>query len=234
MAITLDTATGSFTTGTNLSWSHTAGTLTNGIVFVGIQIMGSISGTPTYGGVSMVQVGTRNSGAGNIYLYVALATSGSKTVSIDATASVQIWGSAVTYNGASQTTTVDNSTTNITSGAQTSLTTTLTPVASGCWATIVCGGARVPTASTNVTSRYADTTNTNLNQGDSNGTAAGSYGQTFTFSSTNQEATVMASFAPAVTGPVNVKTFDGVTQSTGIKTYLGVALASTKSVDGIT
>ncbi len=35
-------------------------------------------------------------------------------------------------------------------------------------------------------------------------------------------------------GPTNVKTFDGVTQSTGIKTYLGVALSSTKSVDGIT
>ncbi len=39
---------------------------------------------------------------------------------------------------------------------------------------------------------------------------------------------------PAVpSGPANVKTWDGVTQSTGIKTYLGTALASVKSVDGI-
>lgn len=35
-------------------------------------------------------------------------------------------------------------------------------------------------------------------------------------------------------GPANVKSFDGVTQSTGIKTYLGVAKASVKTVDGIT
>lgn len=34
-------------------------------------------------------------------------------------------------------------------------------------------------------------------------------------------------------GPASVKTFDGVTQSTGIKTYLEVALASVKTVDGI-
>ncbi len=38
---------------------------------------------------------------------------------------------------------------------------------------------------------------------------------------------------PFVAGPTNVKTFDGVTQSTGVKTYLGVAVASVKSVDGI-
>lgn len=36
------------------------------------------------------------------------------------------------------------------------------------------------------------------------------------------------------TGPTNVKTWDGVTQSTGIKTYEDVALASVKSVNGIT
>lgn len=38
----------------------------------------------------------------------------------------------------------------------------------------------------------------------------------------------------SVVGPAGVKTWNGVTQSTGIKTYLGVALASTKSVIGIT
>lgn len=35
-------------------------------------------------------------------------------------------------------------------------------------------------------------------------------------------------------GPASVKTWDGVTQSTGVKTYLGVALASVKSVLGVT
>lgn len=35
-------------------------------------------------------------------------------------------------------------------------------------------------------------------------------------------------------GPTTVKTFDGVTQSSGIKTYFGTALASTKTLDGLT
>lgn len=37
----------------------------------------------------------------------------------------------------------------------------------------------------------------------------------------------------AAAGPANVKTWDAVTQSTGIKTYIGVALASVKSVIGV-
>lgn len=40
--------------------------------------------------------------------------------------------------------------------------------------------------------------------------------------------------SPFVAGPASVKTFDGVTQSSGIKTYFGVATASVKSVNGIT
>lgn len=44
----------------------------------------------------------------------------------------------------------------------------------------------------------------------------------------------VAGFAPvAAAGPANVKTWDGVTQSTGIKTYNGLALASTKTVIGV-
>ncbi len=39
--------------------------------------------------------------------------------------------------------------------------------------------------------------------------------------------------APA-SGPANVKTKDGITQSTGIKTYMGVVVASVKSVEGVT
>lgn len=54
---------------------------------------------------------------------------------------------------------------------------------------------------------------------------------------TNRDADELVAaikYLAPVTGPVNVKTFDGVTQSTGVKTYLGLALASTKTVDGIT
>lgn len=38
----------------------------------------------------------------------------------------------------------------------------------------------------------------------------------------------------AAAGPTTVKTWDGVTQSTGIKTYFGVTLANVKSVNGAT
>lgn len=37
-----------------------------------------------------------------------------------------------------------------------------------------------------------------------------------------------------VSGPTTVKTWDGITQSTGIKEYFGVALANVKTVDGAT
>lgn len=45
--------------------------------------------------------------------------------------------------------------------------------------------------------------------------------------------TLVVDDGAAPPGPTNVKTWDGITQSTGIKTYIGVALASTKTVDGI-
>lgn len=41
-------------------------------------------------------------------------------------------------------------------------------------------------------------------------------------------------FDNEINGPTNVKTWDGVTQSTGIKTYQGVAVANVKTWNGIT
>lgn len=44
----------------------------------------------------------------------------------------------------------------------------------------------------------------------------------------------IGSFAPVAspTGPTTIKTWDGVTQSTGIKTYFGVDLANVKTING--
>lgn len=66
-------------------------------------------------------------------------------------------------------------------------------------------------------------------------TTAGSY--TAGWSMTNPGTMDMVSLEVkelAASGPANVKTFDGVTQSTGIKTYLGNTVANTKSVNGVT
>ncbi len=54
---------------------------------------------------------------------------------------------------------------------------------------------------------------------------------------TNNNSVTFGADVPAVcavAGPTTVKTWDGVTQSTGIKTYFGVDLANVKSVDGAT
>lgn len=59
-------------------------------------------------------------------------------------------------------------------------------------------------------------------------TSSGGY-QIHTFNSSGTFTCVLVA-----AGPTNVKTWDGVTQSTGVKTYIGNALASTKSVNGVT
>ncbi len=58
-------------------------------------------------------------------------------------------------------------------------------------------------------------------------------GSTWSAAVTNQsEYATFDVTAPA--GPANVKTKDGVTQSTGITTYMALAVGSTKSVEGVT
>lgn len=68
---------------------------------------------------------------------------------------------------------------------------------------------------------------------DNTGLSTGSQSMTYNESPAEGFAAGMVSFAPAVAaGPTTVKTWDGITQSTGIKTYFGVDLANVKTVDG--
>ena len=66
-------------------------------------------------------------------------------------------------------------------------------------------------------------------------TTAGSY--TSSFSTTgggkNLGIIVVEVKEAVAAGPANVKTWDGVTQATGIKTYFGVGLANVKTVNGV-
>lgn len=64
---------------------------------------------------------------------------------------------------------------------------------------------------------------------------AGAQAMAWSWTATDQYGQVIYEVREAVaSGPAGVKTWDGVTQSTGVKTYFALALASTKSVMGIT
>ncbi len=82
----------------------------------------------------------------------------------------------------------------------------------------------------------ADTTDFKVLASDLPLATAGSQSIGYSWTGTNSGEQYIAAlkYAAAPSGPTNVKTWDGVTQSTGIKTYKGVALASVKSVDGVT
>lgn len=55
-----------------------------------------------------------------------------------------------------------------------------------------------------------------------------------TLSSSQSWGAIILALSPKPSGPANVKTWDGIAQSTGIKTYNGVAVGSTKGVISIT
>ncbi len=125
--------------------------------------------------------------------------------------------------------------TNSSTGSGTSYTPTTTVVASNCWLISHAAGSSnfgSTTISAPGVMRQVDTGDDGY--ADSNSTVGtGSQGITFNNPSQNWTGTI-ASFAPSTAvGPTNVKTWDGITQSTGIKTYIGVALASVKTVLGI-
>lgn len=121
------------------------------------------------------------------------------------------------------------------SASTNSKTSTITTIADNSWVVYVARAhGEVITAGSGVTFRQNSTI---LTWGDSNGVVhpAGNYSQTVTFP-TDGIGVFQASFSPTAppSGPTNVKTWDGITQSTGVKTYNSVALASVKSVIGIT
>ncbi len=232
MALALDTST----TSTLGTYSHTC-TGSDLILFVGVN--GDTTDTLTsitYNGVSMTiisKVQVPGDRWDYLYALVGPATGAHNVVISGASFHAS---AAVSYTGASQTGQPDSFNTGTVTG-NTVITVSTTVVAANCWLIMwgsVDGGTMA--AGTGTTFR-----NGSLAGGyamfDSNGTVGtGSQSLQFNTGATNgNKAGVIASFKPvAPAGPANVKTFDGVTQSTGIQTYLGVAIASVKSVDGIT
>lgn len=246
MAIALDAASSSSGTGTSLTWSHTTGSGSDRVLWVAVNINLGGDGDPvtgvTYNGVAMTQIVKRTTGGGGgagcnpAYLYyLAAPASGTHDIVVSCGSSQPIYGTGVSYTGASQ------------SGADSSAggyfpntssaTQNTTVVASNCWLISVGGesNAGTPLLSAPMVTRGSNTFEGVT--GDSNGTVGtGTQGATYTHAGSSSFTIVVASFGEAVapSGPTNVKEWDGVTQSTGVKEYFGTALASVKSVNGVT
>ncbi len=195
----------------------------------------------SYNSVTMSSTASSNikgSGTSAIWIrgdYLAAPTSGTHNYTTVQTGGQFMYGSAASvYSGASQGAPDTSGVSNFTNpNASATITVTLNTATASCWMCMF-GFTESGTlsASTNATLRTAGSPIVV----DSNGNiATGSFAMSVTGAATGSNATggYGFKFAEVVSGPANVKSFDGVTQSTGIKTYFGLAVASTKTVDGI-
>lgn len=244
-AIALDTsADGGSTAGTSKTWNSTV-TGANTVIFI-CPIIGVLDliTTVSQNAVALTQINKTQRGGTSRFLYtyyLVNPASGTTTSSVSVTAGGIDGTGSVSYTGVNQSMTytgtpTDNSQVN-NSASATSITVTLNTVADNSWivGTYCDGGGGTPTGGTATTIRQimAGTSDAIVDSGGAK-TPAGSYSLIVNTNNGSQAiGIVAATFSPAVASS-NVKTFDGVTQSTGIKTYFGVALASVKSVNGIT
>lgn len=209
MAIAFDAAAqvgGSRVTGSQ-SFTHTCGSITNGIVLLYIQLSDSatVSGTPTYGGNNMTQLFNYNFGGTtfqNSYVYYYLnPSSGANTVYIPISAgSIYTYCNAVSYSGVDQTNPF-GSTPTYTAGTpatDTSHTESLTTTVDNAWlAGIGQTQATAISAGTNTTARLTAQNTWHLPI-DTNGaqTPTGSYSMNITGSSA-YHGIAMVQLAPA-------------------------------------
>lgn len=187
-----------------------------------------------WNGVAMTLV-DKQTGTDNVSLYQIYGpTTGVVTANRSGTSGrIQVAGAY--YVNAKQTGQPEVSAKNSNTGA-TSISQSMTTTTDNAWGVFVgYGNGGNWAASTNSTSRIVVGSAGGLF--DSNGpiSPAGAFSMAASTNNGDNEI-VMAGFIPvaAAAGPANVKTFDGVTQSTGIKTYFGTAIANVKTVDGAT
>jgi hypothetical protein len=174
MAIAFDAKTDGNGTGTSITYSHTCTSAT--VLWVGCNVDESttsdvITGV-TYNGVSMTLV---NKVADSLGYYVYLfrlfnPTAGSNSVVVSRSTSGAIASTAVSWRGTS-TTVLDNSATG--TAASSTVTMSLTTVASNCWVIAAATKHRGWTAGSNTTLRTAEGV-VNMSVADSNGLAGGS------------------------------------------------------------
>lgn len=221
---------------TTRTWPAINVTGSNPAVFLGFTAASSDTATTgAFNSVSATQVEKNQNGASRwSYLYYLAGTSGNASFTVDFSSSPDFCnGVESAYSGVASGA-VDSSA-QADATATTSITVTTTVVASNCWLAgwIYAAAVGGPIAAGSGTSAVA-TNSDNLGFFDSNATVGTGSQSLIANNMTGNWAGMIASFAPAVAaGPANVKTWDGLAQSTGVKTYMGNTLANTKTVDGL-
>lgn len=200
MAIAYDSSSGDGKNISTLTYSHTCSgsdrVLVMGVTFAtGL----SISGTPTYNGVAMTQIGSVIAASGSVFsntyfFYLVAPDTGVHDISITASSSNYIYSSAISYTGVDQTNPIDESG-SFTQSSSTSITKSITTTSDNCWLSsfTVSGTANSISAGANVTQRqsigpgWCASGDTNAAQ-----TPAGSYSQTWTGASDSRALFVAA------------------------------------------
>lgn len=248
MAIAFDGQSGGATTGTSLTVSHTITTGGANTVLVAYVVAGGGAAptSVTYNGTAMSQVGgsvnpVDLSNGGTCYAYYLFnPASGTHDIVSSYASSDNLQTVAASYTGVTSTGFPNAQAKNASgAGTFTSTSVTVTSVTTDNCLVVAVGLADTTpatyTAGANTVKRASQSFITYF-EADAPTSPAGAKTLNFSISGGGARGG-MAGFAmpPAVaSGPANVKTWDGVTQSTGIKTYQGVTLASVKSVNGIT
>ncbi len=241
MAIAYDNSGKGTTAGTTITVSATVSASATVLIVAEIHATANVSSI-TANGVALTNVTSLGSPSWpqSMWILVSPPTGTYNivvTYSGSSSLSNMMWAS---YTGTA-TTQPDNSATGVTVvNPGSSFSVGLTTVASNCWTVAF---FNVETGSDNITAGTGTTMRQVLNGasalseillGDSNGTVSGSTSMGITFGNTITRVNgQIISLKPPIVGPANVKTWDGVTQSSGIKTYNDVAVASVKTVIGV-
>lgn len=181
MAIAFDAVSGAQTVGsahTSQTWSHTCSG-SDLILFVIIGTYNSLGGGKisgvTYGGVAMTRYNGEQAQQSNqqvsVY-YLLNPSTGANNVVASFASQTYSWCSAASYSGVSQSGFPDNEVDS--TGTGTSISSTITPVASDCWLVMLVMGNRQKSASTGATYRGQSGAGQGTAIADSNGTVSGS------------------------------------------------------------
>lgn len=236
MALAYDASAQGTTGSSSLTFSHTC-TGTNLILIVAARFYTSdhITGI-TYNGVSMTLINKQQDNVGNncysylFYLINPATGTHDVVVSADATPSIQMCAASASYTGAKQTGQPDSN--NSQSSTATTMTISTTVVASDCWLVGCTSNFRATAAGSGTTNRQ-QVAGDPFTLSDSNGTVGtGSQSLQWTQADTTISGQNIASIAPALSGPANVKTVNGLAIAS-VKTFDGLATGSIKTINGL-
>lgn len=202
-AIAIDAFTGSNeATATSLTFSHTATTTANRILFVGTSgdvTNDTITGV-TYAGTAMTLIDKNVvSGGRMIYLWMLVnPASGANNVVVTSNASVLIRAKSASYTGAKQTGQPDAQVKRVDDTNQTAHTISVTTIADNSWMFMVGQnkGSSAVVAGTNATQRDGTAQDYGIFDTNADQTPAGSKSMQFTWTTAQPSVGIMASFAP--------------------------------------